>query len=120
MSFPSDESYAKAKQMLAAAKKRVIRTDDTLRIMIGEDDAKVESTIKAALGRGETVTEGGVTRWIECLPLYDTSKTGTARYTWHRDGNRVKCERMLFTKTGGSVTKERLGLVWRDFMAVGA
>jgi len=95
--------------------KRVVQFDSKLHVYMGADlDGKIEADIKRALAHGVSVIENGVSRWIEHWPLLDVSKQGSALYIWAEDGNRVQCEKILFTKSpSGEVIKKRLGVSWR-------
>jgi hypothetical protein len=107
------------------SKVRKVRIDDTLHILIAPPESteakKFEAKITAALNRGQTVVEGDTSRWIECIPVMDFTKKASDRYTWHKDGNRIKNQRILFTKISNSggmlVTEKQLGFVWRSFLA---
>ncbi len=103
---------ARDKLVAAFRAARKVRIGDVLHITT---DAGMDAKIEAALNRGETVVENGVTRWISENYVQNLGKTGSARYVWHKDGNRVKTERVLMTKVTGSVTSKPLGFVWRKF-----
>jgi hypothetical protein len=98
------------------APKRVVQIDDTRYVFFGADPGgKVDAKIKRALAQGATVTEAGTSTWIENIPLLDDRKPGIAPCF---RGNKVKCERVQFTKSsGGKVSRESLGVVWPDARA---
>jgi len=106
-----------SKEILLKAPKRFVQIDDTLHVFIGEDaKGLVDKQVNRALKRGQTVTENGVSRWIESIVIFNAAKEASARYIWHSDGNRVKAEKFLFTKQGGKVNREKLGCCWtKDF-----
>ncbi len=108
------------KKAIADAPKRLVQIDDRLHIFVGADTAgKIEKTVKRALADGKTVIENGTSQWIEFWPVRDHSKTGTDAYTWKKDGNSVRTERILFTKNPkNEVTQKSLGFVWKDALTV--
>lgn len=101
------------------AGKRTVKIGDTLHMHVGEETfPALERKIERALARGEAVTEDGVSRWLEFFPVRLPGKTGTDAYVW-KDGNRVRVERYLVIKfPGGEVTKELVGLCWKDAIEV--
>lgn len=111
----------------SGAKVRSVLINDTMHLLIAPPDSpeakQFEAKVQAALKRGDTIVEGNTSRWIECVPLYDGTKQGSAVYTWHKDGNRIKNRRVLFTKVRGQdpkraiVTETPLGMVWRSYLA---
>jgi DNA mismatch repair protein MutH len=103
------------KQMLADAPRRTVQIDSTVHLYLGADTTgHVEQTIQKALAAGKTVTDNGTAQWIEHFPVA-LAGTGSARYTWDKSGNRVKCERVLCTRTeSGEYTQKVLGFSYRD------
>lgn len=94
-------------RILREASKRAVTIDDTIRLFIGVDDAVIEAEIDKALRRGSTVTEGGVSRWIETFEVIDTTKSGADCFTWR--GDKVLAEKVLLTKIKGEVTRKVIG-----------
>lgn len=91
--------------------KRIVQIDDTRYVFTGADPlGVVDAKIKRALATGGTVTEDGISNWIEDLPLIDYTKPGLVPIT---RGQKAKCERVHFTKMpDGRVTRNSLGFVW--------
>lgn len=74
-----------------------VRVGDTLHLLVGlnTDDIKpmIAALEKKAKRTGETITFADGTKvWYEREPIIDLKKEGSARYTWAKDGNRVKCK----------------------------
>jgi len=106
-----------ATKFFADAPKRSVQIGETLHLFVGSGDAftaKIEATIKRALESGKTVTENGVSRWIEKHEFINTrASVPSERYRWHADGNRVKAAKFLVTRQAdGSVRKKRIGIGW--------
>jgi hypothetical protein len=58
----------------------------------------------------------GSQEWIEDRPFTDFHKSGSAAYDWHRDGNRILCERIHVKISGdGTRTSRRLRKLYRKF-----
>jgi hypothetical protein len=93
---------------------RVVRIGDTLHVQIGSGvgETAIDRTISSALRRGETVTERGVARWFEDVEDVIPNASGSAAYTWHADGNRVRATRFEVIKTKGSVVRREIRKVW--------
>lgn len=75
---------------------------DELTLVVGGDAAfhatELARIVSRALASGKTVKfPDGRSVWRENHPVVDLSKGGSARYTWHRDGNRVRCELVEIT-----------------------
>ena len=104
------------KNLLASYPRRTVQIGGTVFISIGASTfAALDAKIMRALRRGETVIENGITKWVEFFAVRDNTKDGTDAYTWHRDGNRVKVEKVLITKThDNSITREHIGFSWCD------
>lgn len=107
----------KLAQLFEGYQKRVVKIGDTLHVTIGGDKemAALDRKIKSALSRGETVEENRVARWIDFREYYSEGK-----YVWHKDGNRVKCRKVLCTKNfeNQSYDELLLGDVWKDFLSL--
>ena len=100
--------------LLAEAPSRMVRIGDTMHIQIGSGvgETAIDKTIKFALSRGETVTERGVSRWMEVVEDVLPGKSGSSAYVWHTDGNRVRATKFEVTKVGGKVTRREIRKVW--------
>jgi hypothetical protein len=101
--------------IVAAAPKRTVRIGDTLHVHIGEDAFEsLEAKIQRALRHGLTVEENGVSRWITDSPVFDSTKSGSAAYTWKND--KIKVEHILVTKSkDGTITRQSAGFVWKNW-----
>lgn len=79
-------------------------------------DALVKRIAAKAMRDGCSVRyPDGTTRWIETREVVDTTKSGSAAYTWAKDGNRVLCARRLHTvQPDGTDTVTALRPVYRD------
>ena len=118
--------YHEIEKLLREAPKRVVTIGTTQKIYIGADTTdQVEKDIQRGLARGETVVENGISRWIEFMPIHDEAKKKANPdlyhewLIWHKDGNRVKCDKVLHTKgTDGNVDKKILCSVWKDAIEV--
>jgi|DEB3_MinimDraft_2_1074329.scaffolds.fasta_scaffold56110_2 hypothetical protein len=100
--------------LLAGATSRVVRIGDTMHVQIGSgvgEDA-IERTINSALRRGKTVTERGISRWMEDVEDVDATQSGSSAYIWHADGNRVRGTRFEVTKTSGGLSRRKICKVW--------
>lgn len=84
------------------------------RLFIGST-AEVEPQIKAALERGEHVTENGIIKWIAFNTVFDSTKEGSARYTWDKTGNKVKVEKILCIDNKGERTRTSLGFTFKKY-----
>lgn len=109
---------------MTAIFKRTVQIGESLHVFAGTPaDAeaiglKIGELVETSLAKGETIrfTETGIQMWIEVTPLFDTSKQGSERYTWHSDGNRVKCARYVVTKSKeGKTNRKALTPVWRKY-----
>jgi hypothetical protein len=73
----------------------------------------LDAEIDRALNRGATVTENGVSRWIDDFHVMNKGKTGSELYVWR--GDKVRIERVLMTKDAkGNVTRKSLGFKWGE------
>lgn len=115
----------KLQAAFAAAHKRTVRIDDELRIWMGSAEElrvmapDIRRVIDKALAAGKSVTEDGITQWIEERDEFDPTKEGSARWTWHADGDRVRMLRTLVTKgPEGEPTRQALKPVWRRWDTV--
>ena len=101
----------KRRELLAvvkAAPKRSIQIDNTLYLYVGaEVNAQADAKIKKALAAGRTVVENGVSQWMDDRDVCDWTKHGADVYTWHKDGNRVLCQRFhVIKQADGTVTEK--------------
>jgi hypothetical protein len=68
--------------------------------------------IRDALEHGKTVTENGVSQWINENEMIVPGQTGSAVYVWK--GDKIKVERQLVVKDAdGNITRTSLGFAWR-------
>ena len=50
-------------------------------------------------------------QWIENVPKFDSA----FRNIFHKDGNRIKTDRIEYTKKDGEITNRILKTVWMDY-----
>lgn len=109
---------AEEKQALIEAFREARKIQVGSRLIMG-GHAWVEREKQKALRRGQEVVEGGTREWIEVRPLAIPGMAGSARYEWHQDGNRIRCEKLLHTKpAAGPLKTVRVGVCWKDYIAV--
>lgn len=114
-----------SRELLAKVKFLKVKIDDgkkaTLYLCVEETFPEMEKKAKVALQKGATVTwPDGQEQWIEDAPIMGGSTEGEFDYVWHKDGNRVKCEKRLYTRgEDGTVSHEVLRLVFRDYLKLG-
>jgi hypothetical protein len=91
---------------------RKVRIGGTLYV---GNDAEVEPRVRRALAAGQTVTEGGMSSWVDEIQVFDPAKSGSAAYTW--SGDQVRVERFLVTKVlkTSAITRRHIGFAWRNF-----
>jgi hypothetical protein len=113
-------SKAEVQAAFAKAHKRSVKIGDTLRIWMGDErDMKKISTdiakeIRAALKRGETVVENGVSQWITEQEIITPGQSGSMAYTWSKCGNKIKVGQWLVVKQAdGAVQQTFLCHVWK-------
>lgn len=114
---------AEFKAVIDRAPMRVVQIGSKLHVFVGVDTTNMterfQKVIDRALRNGQTVTENGIAQWESVHPIRDNSQVGSACYTWHADGNRVRCERFRFIRCAdGSVVKQALGFCWAQFTSV--
>jgi len=70
-----------------------------------------------ALKAGKTVVHADGRRvWRTRRPVSDAAQTGSDRYEWHADGNRIRCElREVTLSPDGEQVVRVLRRVWMDF-----
>lgn len=96
-------------------------TDGTGKSISIYDDAaaeEVEAAIHAAAKRGGGAFQigNGPVQWYEDLAVMDTTKTGSAVYTWDKTGDRVKHDRVLVSRDlEGNLTREKVGTVYKTY-----
>jgi hypothetical protein len=111
------------KELLSKVKFLTVKIESahksTVHLCTEETFPLVEKKAKDALKKGDAVTwTDGRQQWIEDEPI-GSGSTGFD-YVWHKDGNRVKCQRRLYTRAkDGTVTHEVLRLVFRDYLKLG-
>jgi hypothetical protein len=91
---------------------------NTLHVGIGE--GVVEETLAkghSALKKGLKVQwADGRQQWETTMQVFDSSKEGSAQFTWDSSGDKVKHEVFLVTKfPNGDMTKEFVRNSWRLF-----
>lgn len=88
---------------------RTILVGDTAHVFLGAEGdsfAKADELIARTLAAGNSVKEGGVTRWVETVAVHVAGGTGSGCFIWDRRGNRVKHTRTEVTKhADGTVTR---------------
>ena len=109
---------------------KIITVDDvhskTIHIVAGDSpedtDRRVQELVKKSFAKGCSVTfPDGNTQWIEDQVVMDFSKVGAACYKWDKHGNKVLCERTLYTRApdGVTVTSKVLKKVYKDYLKIG-
>ena len=116
MNNDKDKVLADLKKM--GVKPIQIRIGDVLHICVEETRPSVEKKARRALNEGKVVKwDDGSEQWVEHIPVMDWSKTGSDVYEWKKgDYNKVACDKVLFTKAGGKVTKKALKRVFMDYL----
>jgi len=108
-------------QMLELAKTAIIIEHENgcqfnrIEIILGEGK-DVDSKVRKALLQGKEVTYkvDGRKEQIHDRLVWDSSKEGTDKYTWHKDGNRVSYKRTFVTKhKDGTRTEVEMKTVWK-------
>lgn len=96
------------------APKRLVKIGGVLHVHVGADTfAALDKKIEAALAKGGAVTENGITRWVDVVIIFNRlGETPSDRYIWHGDGERVKAERWLVTKTADGGSRKLIGTTW--------
>lgn len=111
------------KAQLAAAPRRAISIGDTMHIVLGTGcEAEVARLIKQGLARGDTVTEGNTSQWVDEEPIRDQARAAASgrasdAYTWSKDGNKIKVQRTLVTRDDktGTISRRPAGTAWRTW-----
>lgn len=83
-----------------------------------ETAGEVEKTIHAeAKKSGAAFRIGnGPVQWYEDCAVMDTTKTGSAVYTWDKTGNRIKHDRVLVSRDQeGNLTRKKIGTVYKTY-----
>jgi len=93
-----------------------VRAGSKLEVIIGNVSERpwFDGVVMRFLMKGHSVkhSDGRVQR-IHNEEVTNQGQTGSARYVWHTDGNRVKHERVLYTEVDGVTTREVIGSSWR-------
>lgn len=110
------------KTLLADSPKTTVKVfrdkENTLTVAFGAGVvAEAIEEGKQALKKGKKVEwNDGSQQWETTVAVFDSTKEGSAQYTWDKSGNKVKHEVFLVTKfPNGDVTKEFVRTSWRDF-----
>lgn len=105
-------------------KKETIRIGSTLHVLLAADGLELECMVSKTLDRlirpnGESaVLSDGSRVFVEDRAAW-TDGEGAARYVWHQDGNRVKCDRVHVTVSPSGIRKERLvRQLWKKYESV--
>lgn len=87
---------------------------ETIYIFDEGSRGEVDRTLSAALMKGHTVTrDHGVTQWVDVVPESTPEPSG---YVWHEDGDRIRVEKTLFTKTlAGTMSQAVLHRRWMHY-----
>ena len=94
---------------LAACRK--ITICETLHIVSPE---LADELVSKALKAGKTITENGISQWVEESEIINPGQFGSALYTWK--GDKIKVDVALVTRTAdGTVTKLHKGTAWRKY-----
>ncbi len=88
-------------------------------LFIYDDGTKpqIEAKAKRALANGESVVRpDGTEEWITYNPIIDTTKVGSKQYTWDKNGERVKSEKVRYLKSkDGTIVQEVIGTVFKTY-----
>ena len=107
------ETSARQELIEALRTARMVQIGSTLFIGTAEE---VQKAISKGLQKGLTIRQGNAVSWIETRPIVDPSKEGSDQYTWHPDGNRIRCEKLLKTQhEGRTIHVGFAGYAWVDF-----
>lgn len=88
---------------------RKITIGETLHIVSPE---LADELVRKALAAGKTVTENGISRWIEECHVVNPGQTGSAVYVWK--GDKIKVDVVLVTRAAdGTIIKLPKGSAWR-------
>jgi hypothetical protein len=95
-----------------------IKIGDRLYICDESSKPSVEKKARRALNEGETVKwNDGSEQWMENDPVMDWTKHGSEMYQWKKgDGNKIACDKLLFTRVNGKVTKKVVRRVFMDYL----
>jgi len=98
--------------------------EKTMYIVAGDSpedtNIRLSKVVKKALFTEHSVTfSDGTTQWVEDNVILDFNKEGIEMYQWDKSGNKVLCERVLYTRQkDGEVTERVLKKIYRDFTKV--
>ena len=114
----SEERKKELMRMLAQADNFSVQINDELHVAIGteavEDLRELATTM--LMKKGAVVTwNPNFKQWVDAEVIVDTSKEGSAQFTWDASGNRVKCNRFLVSLKDGEITKELINTCFRNF-----
>lgn len=107
-----------AVKVITSANKRMVQVNDKVHVYVYSDAeeaemlAKVDLLIRHSLNNGKTVKQGDTEQWIEKVAQYNTDETASACFKWHADGNRVRADRIMVTKTPTGIVREKIGECW--------
>ena len=90
---------------------------DTLFVFSESAKAEVEAQMEAKMRQGHAkYNQNGSREFIESNPIIDTTKSGSAAYTWDKTGNKVKHNRFrVKIDADRNITREFLGTSWKEF-----
>jgi hypothetical protein len=108
------------KELLKDSVTRSVQVGDKLHVVVAstvEEARKMCEQIRLrGLQAGNVVIYAGITEWRETTPLEKLGESGSGRYEWHADGNRVRCNVTHFTKlSNGETTRNVLHQCWKPF-----
>jgi len=95
-----------------------IKVNDCRYVFVEDTRSSIEKIANKALEKNGVVTwEDGSVQWIEYEPVADWSKTGSEVWLWKKNNhNMIACDKTLFTKKDGKVTKTVLKRIYRDYL----
>lgn len=90
----------------------VIRIDDTLNVFDEESRPLIMAQAESALKGGKQIRwEDGTIEWVETYQRIDAAKSGSARYTWDKHGDKVLADVIRVTRTpAGKTAKRKIGI----------
>ena len=88
-----------------------IQIDNTIEAFDSESRPVIEEKARKALSRGLVVIwEDKTTEWLEFYQRIDLAKTGSARYTWDKRGDKVLADVFKVTRLQtGETSRQKMG-----------
>lgn len=91
---------------------RFMRIGDTMQLFCDSTEETVFKMAERSMVRtgADVKWEDGTRTWIHDVPVWDSEKHDNI---WHKDGNRVKTERIRHTEKDGKITKKVVKTFWK-------